>query len=169
MAKPEISGIAPFFIVKSVPAALSFYRDRLGFDVMFQGPDPHDIFFGIVHRGRAMIMFKDVGVDPVPNYTRDVKKGIARGTRISMSPTRTRWQQNSHRATSNSLNHSRIPMTVYVDSNSRTLTATCCSSAVLVHDCHILVAGGGAAACTRRHKKYESPQSTLVPAAHPHA
>jgi catechol 2,3-dioxygenase-like lactoylglutathione lyase family enzyme len=78
MAKPEISGIAPFFIVKSVPAALSFYRDRLGFDVMVQGPDPHDIFFAIVHRGRAMIMFKDVGVDPVPNYTRDVKKGIAR-------------------------------------------------------------------------------------------
>jgi hypothetical protein len=25
-----------------------------------------------------MIMFKDVGVDPVPNYKRDVKKGIAR-------------------------------------------------------------------------------------------
>lgn len=25
-----------------------------------------------------MIMFKDVGVDPVPNYMRDVKKGIAR-------------------------------------------------------------------------------------------
>ena len=25
-----------------------------------------------------MIMFKDVGVDPVPNYTRDVQKGIAR-------------------------------------------------------------------------------------------
>ena len=25
-----------------------------------------------------MIMFKDVGVDPVPNYTRDIKKGIAR-------------------------------------------------------------------------------------------
>ena len=29
MTKPEISGIAPFFIVKNVPAALSFYRDRL--------------------------------------------------------------------------------------------------------------------------------------------
>jgi hypothetical protein len=29
-------------------------------------------------RGAAMIMFKDVGVEPVPNYTRDVKKGIAR-------------------------------------------------------------------------------------------
>ena len=25
-----------------------------------------------------MIMFKAVGVDPVPNYTRDVKQGIAR-------------------------------------------------------------------------------------------
>jgi hypothetical protein len=25
-----------------------------------------------------MIMLKDIGVDPVPNYTRDIKKGIAR-------------------------------------------------------------------------------------------
>jgi hypothetical protein len=25
-----------------------------------------------------MIMFKDVGVEPVPNYTRDIKQGIAR-------------------------------------------------------------------------------------------
>ena len=78
VSKPEISSIAPFFIVKNVPAALSFYRDRLGFDITFQGPEPDDIFFGIVQRGAAMIMFKDVGVDPVPNYTRDVEKGIAR-------------------------------------------------------------------------------------------
>lgn len=78
MTKPEISGIAPFFIVKNVAAALSFYRDRLGFDITFQGPAPDDIFFGIVQRGAAMIMFKDVGVDPLPNCTRDVKKGIAR-------------------------------------------------------------------------------------------
>ena len=78
MAKPEISGIAPFFIVKNVPEALSFYRDRLGFDITFQGPDPDDIFFGIVQRGGAMIMLKDVGVDPLPNYIRDAKKGWAR-------------------------------------------------------------------------------------------
>lgn len=38
MTKPDISGIAPFFIVKHVPTALSFYRDRLGFDITFQGP-----------------------------------------------------------------------------------------------------------------------------------
>ena len=78
MTRPEISGIAPFFIVKNVPAALAFYRDRLGFDITFQGPEPDDIFFGIVRRGAAMIMFKEVGVDPVPNYTRDIQQGIAR-------------------------------------------------------------------------------------------
>src|ERR1043166_9547925 len=78
MTKTEISSIAPFFIVKNVPVALEFYRDRLGFDIAFQGPEPDDIFFGIVRRGGAMIMFKAVGVDPVPNYTRDVQKGIAR-------------------------------------------------------------------------------------------
>ena len=70
MTKPTISGIAPFFIVKNVPAALSFYRDRLGFDITFQGP-PDDIFFGIVQRGAAMIMFKDVGVAPLPNPKRE--------------------------------------------------------------------------------------------------
>lgn len=74
----DISGIAPLFIVRNVPAALAFYRDQLGFDITFQGPEPEDIFFGIVQRGAAMILFKDVGVEPVPNYTRDVRKGIAR-------------------------------------------------------------------------------------------
>ncbi len=78
MTKPEISGIAPFFIVKSVPAALRFYRDVLGFDITFQGPTEDDIFFGIVQRGAAMIILKDIGVQPLPNYTRDIKKGIAR-------------------------------------------------------------------------------------------
>ncbi len=70
MTKADISGIAPFFIVKNVPAALSFYRDRLGFNVTFQGP-PDDIFFGIVERGGAMIMLKEVGIDPLPNPKRE--------------------------------------------------------------------------------------------------
>ena len=76
--KPDIAGIAPFFIVRNVPVALAFYRDRVGFDITFQGPDPDDIFFGIVRRGEAMIMLKDVGVDPLPNCKRDVEKGWAR-------------------------------------------------------------------------------------------
>jgi catechol 2,3-dioxygenase-like lactoylglutathione lyase family enzyme len=78
MSEPAIAGIAPSFIVRNVPAALSFYRDGLGFDVTFQGPDPEDIFFGIVQRGAAMIMLKDVGVDPLPNHRRDAEKGWAR-------------------------------------------------------------------------------------------
>jgi catechol 2,3-dioxygenase-like lactoylglutathione lyase family enzyme len=78
MTKTEIRGIAPFFIVKNVPGSLAFYRDRLGFEVVFQGPSEDDIFFGIVRRDAAMIILKDIGVDPVPNYTRDIKKGIAR-------------------------------------------------------------------------------------------
>jgi hypothetical protein len=49
----------------------------LGFEVTFEGPEPDDIFFGIVQRGRAMLMFKNVDVDPVPNYTRDIGHGIA--------------------------------------------------------------------------------------------
>jgi catechol 2,3-dioxygenase-like lactoylglutathione lyase family enzyme len=78
MTRPAITGIAPLFIVKDVPAALAFYRDQLGFEVTFQGPEPEDIFFGIVQRGAAMLMFKSIGVDPVPNCTRDVKQGLAR-------------------------------------------------------------------------------------------
>lgn len=78
MSNATITGIAPFFIVKDVLAALSFYRNCLEFEITFQGPDDNDIFFGIVQRGGAMIMLKEVGVDPVPNYTRDIKQGIAR-------------------------------------------------------------------------------------------
>lgn len=78
MTQAEITGISPFFIVSHVPSSLSFYRDRLGFEITFQGPFPDDIFFGIVRRGGAQILLKDIGVAPMPNCTRDVKKGLAR-------------------------------------------------------------------------------------------
>ncbi len=78
MTAPAIAGIAPLFIVRNVPAALAFYRDQLGFEITFQGPEPDDIFFGIVQRGAAMIMVKDIGVAPAPNGTRDVGQGHAR-------------------------------------------------------------------------------------------
>jgi catechol 2,3-dioxygenase-like lactoylglutathione lyase family enzyme len=70
LARPEIAGISPFFIVQDVARALSFYRDRLGFEITFQGFGD-DLFFGIVRRGGAIIMFKDVGVDPLPNHRRE--------------------------------------------------------------------------------------------------
>ena len=78
MTKAEIGGVSPFFIVRNVPATLTFYREKLGFDITFEGPEKDDIFFGIVQRGRAMLMFKDIGVEPLPNHTRDVGKGDAR-------------------------------------------------------------------------------------------
>lgn len=56
---------------------MRFYCDKLGFEVMFQA-EPDDLFFGIVRRGGAMIFLKDIGVEPVPNHTREIKKGIAR-------------------------------------------------------------------------------------------
>ena len=70
MTPAEVGGISPFFIVRDLPAALSFYRDHLGFEVTCQAP-ADEPFFGIVQRGRAMIMFKDVGVDPLPNCRRE--------------------------------------------------------------------------------------------------
>jgi catechol 2,3-dioxygenase-like lactoylglutathione lyase family enzyme len=77
MTKPAVGVIMPFFIVRDVPRSLAFYRDQLGFDITFQGPEPDDIFFGMVKRGDAEIMLKDIGVEPIPNYTRDIKKGHA--------------------------------------------------------------------------------------------
>lgn len=80
MTRPTISGISPLFIVADVPATLSFYTDKLGFEVVFRGPSPEDEFFGIVRRGGAMIMFKALGViadgkevlvEPLPNYGRE--------------------------------------------------------------------------------------------------
>lgn len=70
MNGPEIGGISPFFIVKNAATALAFYRDSLGFEITFKEPE-QDPFFGIVNRGKAMIMLKDVDVDPLPNNRRE--------------------------------------------------------------------------------------------------
>jgi catechol 2,3-dioxygenase-like lactoylglutathione lyase family enzyme len=70
MNRPVINGIAPFFIVRNAATAVAFYRDKLGFDVIFQEPQ-HDPFFAIVCRGGAMLMVKAVEVIPMPNPTRD--------------------------------------------------------------------------------------------------
>jgi catechol 2,3-dioxygenase-like lactoylglutathione lyase family enzyme len=72
---PEISGISPFFIVQDAAAALSFYRDRLGFEITFQEP-ADDPFFGIVCRDGAMIMLKAVGVDPLPTANESLRRAV---------------------------------------------------------------------------------------------
>jgi catechol 2,3-dioxygenase-like lactoylglutathione lyase family enzyme len=70
MKQTAISSISPFFIVRDVRAALSFYCKMLGFDIVYQEPD-HEPFFAIVQRDGAMILFKSVGVEPLPNCKRD--------------------------------------------------------------------------------------------------
>jgi len=70
MKQTAITSISPFFIVRHVPAALSFYCKMLGFDIVYQEPD-HEPFFAIVKRDGAMILVKDVGVEPLPNCKRD--------------------------------------------------------------------------------------------------
>ncbi len=70
MNRPILNAIAPFFIVRDAAAAVAFYRDKLGFEIIYQGPGD-DPFLAIVSRDAAMIMVKAVGADPAPNFTRD--------------------------------------------------------------------------------------------------
>ena len=70
MTAAPIGGISPFFIVADLAATTAFYREKLGFEVTFSTPETGP-FFAVVERGRAMIMLKDVGVEPTPNWTRE--------------------------------------------------------------------------------------------------
>lgn len=70
MTWPAMNGIAPFFIVDEVAAAIAFYRDRLGFEIIHQEPE-HNPFFAIFLRDNAMLMVKQVAASPEPNSTRD--------------------------------------------------------------------------------------------------
>ncbi len=69
MTRPAIPGISPSFIVRNVTAAISFYCDKLGFEIEYKQPDA-DPFFAIVRRDGAMIFVKSVGVEPLPNRKR---------------------------------------------------------------------------------------------------
>jgi len=69
MTRTPITSISPFFIVRNIPTALSFYCDRLGFNILHLEPE-QDPFFAIVQRDGAIIFLKEVGVEPVPNSMR---------------------------------------------------------------------------------------------------
>jgi catechol 2,3-dioxygenase-like lactoylglutathione lyase family enzyme len=63
--------IAPFFIVRDVMQALAFYKDRLGFEVTFLGPDD-DPHFAMLKRDSVWVMLKAITpqVLPTPNPSR---------------------------------------------------------------------------------------------------
>lgn len=69
MPEAYIGGISPFFIVRNATTAALFYRDQLGFEVLFQEPD-EDPFFVILRRDDAMVFLKATGVEPTPNCKR---------------------------------------------------------------------------------------------------
>jgi len=70
-AAPMMSWIAPFFIVRDVGPTVAFYRDRLGFEVLYLAPDPEP-FFAIVQCGDARLILKAIAEDvpPLPNWRR---------------------------------------------------------------------------------------------------
>lgn len=69
--RARLGYVAPFFIVRDVMASLAFYRDRLGFQVTFLGPDD-DPFFAMLRRDGVWLMLKAITpeVQPMPNPSR---------------------------------------------------------------------------------------------------
>lgn len=67
----KLNSISPFFIVANLKTSVSFYVDKLGFEVRYIGPDDTP-FFAIVGRDQISIMLKEIAVDvkPAPNHTR---------------------------------------------------------------------------------------------------
>ncbi|HEV3057538.1 MAG TPA: VOC family protein [Vicinamibacterales bacterium] len=71
MATRNLVSISPFFIVKDLQASIAFYRERLGFQLDFQGPDG-DVYYARVSRDGLGIFLKTIlpDVPPCPNHTR---------------------------------------------------------------------------------------------------
>jgi catechol 2,3-dioxygenase-like lactoylglutathione lyase family enzyme len=67
----NLTYISPFFIVKSLKTSVSFYTDKLGFEIRYMGPD-EDPYWAIVGRDNISIMLKGIAPDikPLPNHTR---------------------------------------------------------------------------------------------------
>lgn len=67
----NLTHIWPFFIVANLKISVSFYVDKLGFEIRYIGPDA-DPYWAIVGRDNVSIMLKAIAADvkPIPNHTR---------------------------------------------------------------------------------------------------
>jgi catechol 2,3-dioxygenase-like lactoylglutathione lyase family enzyme len=67
----NLVAICPFFIVTDLRASVAFYRERLGFELEFEGP-AGDVYYAGVKRDGIGIMLKTISPDvlPCPNHTR---------------------------------------------------------------------------------------------------
>jgi len=70
-ANRNLASIRPNFIVKDLQASITYYRERLGFQLDFQGPNDGPFWAGVSRDGIG-IMLKEVAPDvlPIPNHTR---------------------------------------------------------------------------------------------------
>jgi catechol 2,3-dioxygenase-like lactoylglutathione lyase family enzyme len=70
-AKRNLTSISPFFIVKNLQVSVSYYIERFGFRLDFQGPGD-DPYYAGVSRDGVGIMLKAILPDvlPQPNHTR---------------------------------------------------------------------------------------------------
>ena len=67
----NLTYIMPCFIITDLKISVSFYVDKLGFEVRYIGPDDNP-YWAIVGRDNISIMLKAVAPDikPIPNRTR---------------------------------------------------------------------------------------------------
>jgi len=67
----NLTYISPFFIVSSLKDSVSFYVNKLGFELRYIGPED-DPYFAIVGRDHISIMLKEIADDikSIPNHTR---------------------------------------------------------------------------------------------------
>jgi len=67
----NLTSIWPFFIVSRLKDSVSFYVNKLGFELKYTGPEG-DPFWAIVGRDMISIMLKEIAEDikPIPNHTR---------------------------------------------------------------------------------------------------
>lgn len=67
----NLNHIFPFFIVGNLKISVSFYVDKLGFEIRHRGPDENP-YWAIVGRDSISIMLKEIAPDikPIPNHTR---------------------------------------------------------------------------------------------------
>jgi hypothetical protein len=67
----NLASIRPFFIVKDLQVSISYYIERLGFQLDFQGPDDGPYYAGVSREGIG-IMLKAILPDvlPQPNHIR---------------------------------------------------------------------------------------------------
>jgi catechol 2,3-dioxygenase-like lactoylglutathione lyase family enzyme len=71
MSNPTIESVSPFFIAGDVDRSVAFYRDKLGFTLVFQETEPprNTPFFAIVSRDNVMLFLKGSGA-ALPNPQR---------------------------------------------------------------------------------------------------